>query len=67
MKPIWYFIGLLLLIIGAIVTATGIYQYFNPPDQQTVLGEFHPNIWWGAIMLITGIIFFIKNKNVTVD
>lgn len=67
MKPIWYFIGLLLLIIGTIITLTGIFYYFNPPDQQTVLGEFHPSIWWGAVMLITGIIFFTKNKNVTVD
>jgi len=67
MKPIWYFIGLLLTIVGVIVTITGIYYYFNPGDQQTILGEIHPDIWWGAVMLITGIIFFIKNRNVTVD
>ncbi|OGU56410.1 MAG: hypothetical protein A2V66_05980 [Ignavibacteria bacterium RBG_13_36_8] len=67
MKPIWYFVGLILFIMGGIVLLTGTYQFFSPPETKTVLGEIHPRIWWGAIMIIFGGIMFLKNKNVSVD
>jgi hypothetical protein len=31
MKPIWYFVGLILAIIGAIVLGAGISLLFSPP------------------------------------
>src|SRR4030043_83809 len=31
MKPIWYFVGLILFIMGGIVLLTGTYQFFSPP------------------------------------
>jgi amino acid transporter len=66
MKPIWYFIGIILMIFGFLITVTGIYEYVNPPDRQTVLSNIHPSIWWGALMILVGILFYIKNKNVVV-
>jgi hypothetical protein len=54
---IWFLIGLQLTIYGLLIVGSGIYVYFNPPDQPTVLGELHPAIWWGAIMLALGLFY----------
>jgi hypothetical protein len=67
MKPIWYFVGLILLIIGSIIFVTGLYILFSPPETNPVLGELYPNIWWGALMIVVGFIYVFKNKNVIVE
>jgi hypothetical protein len=67
MKPIWYFVGLILFIIGIIVLLTGLYMFLSQTETKSVLGELYPNIWWGALMVVVGFIFIIKNKNVTVN
>jgi divalent metal cation (Fe/Co/Zn/Cd) transporter len=66
MKPIWYFVGLILLTMGGIIFLTGIYLLINPSSHQTVLSETHPNIWWGIIMLVFGGILFLKTRKQTV-
>ena len=63
MKPIWYFVGLILLVMGGLVALTGVYQLLNPPDVKTVLAEIHPGIWWGTVMVIFGAVLFFKSKN----
>jgi hypothetical protein len=67
MRPIWYFVGLLLTVVGVIITAAGVYDLFVPPAHTTVLGELHPGIWWGAIILLAGIIYLISNRNKIVE
>ena len=67
MKPIWYFVGLILLVIGSIIFITGIYLLFSPQETNPVLGELYPNIWWGALMIVVGFIYVMKNKNVIVE
>jgi hypothetical protein len=59
---IWFLIGLQLAIFGVLITGAGIYGYFVPPapEQQTVLGNLHPAIWWGAIMLALGLFYTVK-------
>ncbi len=66
MKPIWYFVGLILLVMGGIIFLTGIYLLINPSLRETVLSSIHPNIWWGAVMVAFGGIMFFKTKNKTV-
>lgn len=66
MKPIWYFVGLILLSMGALIFLTGLYLLVNPPSAQTVLASTHPNLWWGGIMTAAGALFIIKNRNVRV-
>ena len=62
MKSIWYFVGLMLLAMGAVIFLTGIYFYFFPTGATTVLQELHPAIWWGMVMLIVGAIFFFGSR-----
>ncbi len=66
MKPIWYFVGLLLTIMGTIILVAGFYTLFNPPPQEKVLGSLHPDLWWGAVMIISGVIFLLANRKKTV-
>jgi hypothetical protein len=62
MKSIWYFVGLMLLAMGIVVFASGIYYYFVPERNVTVLGNLHPDIWWGSIIIVAGAIFFFTNR-----
>ena len=50
--PVWFFVGVLLLIYGVIILATGIYGFSHPPE--TVLANLHPAIWWGALLMALG-------------
>ena len=50
--PVWFFVGLILLIYGVIILATGLYEFSHPPA--TVLSHLHPAVWWGALLSIVG-------------
>ena len=61
MISIWFFIGISLAINGALILAAGIYQLINPPvDPGIVLYGLHANVWWGAILLVIGLIYCIR-------
>lgn len=62
MKPIWYFVGLILMSMGAVIFFNGIYLYFHPPVIKTVLSETHPSLWWGIVMTLFGAVLFFKNR-----
>ena len=62
MRPIWYFVGLVLLSMGAVVLLTGIYRLSTGAPHTTVLARLHPDVWWGAVMVAAGAIFFFKNR-----
>jgi hypothetical protein len=53
--PVWFFVGVILLIYGVLIFATGIYGFFHPPS--TVLAELHPAVWWGALLTIIGAVY----------
>jgi len=57
MKSIWYFVGLLLTTMGAIILISGIYMLLNPPPEHKVLAYLHPDLWWGIFMLVFGLVF----------
>ena len=67
MKPIWFFVGLILLAMGGIIFLNGVYIWISPPAAKTVLAETHPNIWWGLVMTACGGILYFKNKNKIVE
>ncbi len=66
MKSIWYFVGLLLITLGAIITVSGLYSLFYPPAERKVLSSLHPDLWWGLFMLAFGVVFTLFNRRKTV-
>ena len=52
MVPVWFFVGVILLIYGVLILATGLYEFSHPPA--TALAYLHPAIWWGALLTIVG-------------
>ena len=54
---IWFFIGLSLLINGALIFATGIYELVFPPQNRVVLYNLHANVWWGGFLLVIGSVY----------
>ncbi len=54
---IWFFTGVCLGVIGALIFATGIYELMQPPVNKVVLYDLHANVWWGAVLLIMGLFF----------
>lgn len=62
MKSIWYFVGLVLLEMGALVFLAGILELFVPSARHTILAELHPGLWWGMVMIAAGSVFFLKNR-----
>ncbi len=67
MKPIWYFVGLMLTAMGAVVLVSGLVDYSGERTARTVLSELHPAIWWGAVMIIAGMILFLANRKAKVE
>jgi hypothetical protein len=60
MISIWFFIGVLLLAYGVLITGAGLYELVVPSSRQVVLGELHAGIWWGALMLVLGAFYTIR-------
>ena len=61
MKSIWFFVGLMLLAMGVVVFISGLYYYYNPERSSTILSELHADIWWGAVIIVAGAVFFFSN------
>jgi hypothetical protein len=58
MISIWFFIGLSLLVNGALILGAGIYQVMHPPENPgVVLFNLHANVWWGAILFVVGLMY----------
>jgi hypothetical protein len=57
---IWFFIGISLLVDGALILAAGIWEVFHPPANPVVLFNLHANIWWGAALLVFGLIYCVR-------
>jgi hypothetical protein len=62
MKPIWYFVGLILVSMGAVINVTGLYDLFSKTGADKVLGQLHTNIWWGELMVVVGAAFILFNR-----
>jgi len=55
--PVWFFVGLLLLIYGFLILISGLMEWSHPPN--TVLSELHAPVWWGALLLVLGLIYCV--------
>jgi len=53
--PVWFFVGVLLLIYGVLICASGLAEWSAP--QTTTLSEMHAPVWWGALLAVVGAIY----------
>ncbi len=59
MIPVWFFVGLLLLIYGILIFIQGVEEWSHPPH--TVLSNLHPPVWWGILLIVMGAIFIARH------
>jgi hypothetical protein len=57
---IWFFIGVLLALYGALIFGSGIYGLATGILPNVVLARLHAPVWWGAMMLALGAFYCIK-------
>lgn len=54
---IWFFIGVLLSIYGAMIFGYGLYELASGSTANVVLANLHAPVWWGALMLALGLFY----------
>jgi hypothetical protein len=63
MKPIWFFVGLILLTMGLVILLAGLYGlWVRPLGPPKVLSALHPDIWWGGLMALAGTVFILIGR-----
>ncbi|HEY9137819.1 MAG TPA: hypothetical protein VIM67_06060 [Terriglobus sp.] len=55
---LWFFVGVLCLGYGLVLTPVGIYELSHPPA--VVLANLHAALWWGLLMTIFGAFYTIR-------
>lgn len=55
--PVWFFVGLLFLIYGCLILASGLAEWSNP--RKTVLAELHAPVWWGGLLAMIGAVYVV--------
>jgi len=56
--PVWFFVGVLLLIYGVMILVSGLAEWNSPP-QGVELAELHAPVWWGALLTLLGGIYVL--------
>jgi len=57
MLSIWFFIGLILLVYGAIIVVATI---ITPAPPGVVLTSVHAGLWWGGFLFLVGLFYVIR-------
>ncbi len=54
---IWFFIGLLLDLYGVLILGASLHDLAVPPEHPVVLANLHAGIWWGALLIVLGLVY----------
>jgi hypothetical protein len=57
---IWFFIGILLVVYGALITGYGIFELATGNLANVVLASLHAPLWWGALLEALGLFYAIR-------
>ena len=57
--PVWFFVGVLFLIYGLLIFVGGVVNWSHPP-KGVELANLHAPVWWGALLVVLGLIYCIK-------
>jgi FtsH-binding integral membrane protein len=52
MLPVWFFIGVLLLVYGIIILWTSLARFHDPSN--VILANYHAGVWGGALLILLG-------------
>ena len=55
--PVWFFVGVLLLVYGVMIFISGLAEWSHLPD--TVLAELHAPVWWGMLLIVLGSVYVL--------
>ena len=56
--PVWFFVGVLLLVYGVLIFVSGLREWNSPPPR-VELAQLHAPVWWGAILIVLGSVYSI--------
>jgi len=54
---IWFFIGVLLTVYGALILGYGLYEFTLP---RMAVANYHASVWWGTILLALGLFYGLR-------
>ena len=54
---IWFFIGVLLTVYGALILGYGLYELTLP---QMAVANYHASVWWGAVLIAVGLFYGLR-------
>jgi len=57
---IWFFIGVLLTVYGAMIFGDGVFDLATGQLPNVVLKNLHAPVWWGGMLLILGLFYGIR-------
>jgi hypothetical protein len=57
---IWFFIGVLLTVYGALICGYGIFELVTHQTANVVLANLHAPVWWGGVMLVLGLFYALR-------
>jgi hypothetical protein len=59
--PIWFFIGILLAVYGAMICGYGIYEWASCNYPVGVkLTSLHTPVWWGGFLFLVGVFYAVR-------
>ena len=59
--PIWFFIGVLLVIYGAMIFGYGVVEWSTGHYAVGVqLTQLHTPVWWGGLLAVLGAFYVVK-------
>ena len=59
--PIWFFIGVLLTIYGAMILFYGVVEWTTANYPAGVqLTQLHTPVWWGGLLTALGLFYVVK-------
>jgi hypothetical protein len=57
---IWFFIGVLLTLYGAMILGYGLTEVATGQLAHVTLAALHAPVWWGGLLAALGLVYLIK-------
>jgi hypothetical protein len=57
---IWFFIGVLLTIYGAMIFGYGVVELITGHMANVILADLHAPVWWGGTLLALGLFYGVR-------